>query len=201
MVAPPGALRWATRSASFVIPGCFGAVAFEFLRVVAFAARDPDFFLDDLLVMVFSSGIAAQIGAATGASPGWPSVVALTLLCAGKSSCPSYKFRPAQKSGPFRVVPDSVCDPHTILLHGVLSIFRNRAMRQLEIIAPRHQLDVLRRSSEACGRDTQNTRVSAPDGVYRRDNLLSQGKDFCVERRAVREDFDDLMHAGKGIRW
>ena len=85
------------------------------------------------------------------------------------AACPSYKFRPAQKSGPFRVVPDSVCDPHTILLHGVLSIFRNRAMRQLEIIAPRHQLDVLRRSSEACGRDTQNTRVSAPDGVYRRD--------------------------------
>ena len=34
-------------------------------------------------------------------------------------------------------------------------------------------------------------------GLY----LLSQGKDFCVERRAVREDFDDLMHAGKGIRW
>ena len=31
--------------------------------------------------------------------------------------------------------------------------------------------------------------------------LLSQGKDFCVERRVVREDFDDLMHAGKGIRW
>ena len=31
--------------------------------------------------------------------------------------------------------------------------------------------------------------------------LLSQGKDFCVERRAVREDFDDLTHAGKGIRW
>ena len=23
--------------------------------------------------------------------------------------------------------------------------------------------------------------------------LLSQGKDFCVERRAVREDFDDLI--------
>ena len=62
------------------------------------------------------------------------------------SACPSYKFRPAQKSGPFRVVPDSVCDPHTILLHGVLSNFRSRAMRQLEIIAPRHQLDVLRRN-------------------------------------------------------
>ena len=31
--------------------------------------------------------------------------------------------------------------------------------------------------------------------------LLSQGKNFCVERRAVREDFDDHMHAGKGIRW
>ena len=30
--------------------------------------------------------------------------------------------------------------------------------------------------------------------------LLSQGKDFCVERRAVREDFDDLMHVGKVIR-
>ena len=56
------------------------------------------------------------------------------------------------------MVPESVCDPHTILLHGVLSNFRSRAMRQLEIIAPRHQLDVLRRSSEACGRDTQNTR-------------------------------------------
>ena len=79
-------MRWATRSASFVVPGCFGAVAFEFLRLVAFAARDPDFFLDDLMVMVFSSDIAAQIGAATGASPGWPGVVALTLLCAGKSS-------------------------------------------------------------------------------------------------------------------
>ena len=64
-------------------------------------------------------------------------------------SCPSYKLRPAQKSRPFRVVPDSVCDPYTILLHGVLSNFRSRAMRQLEIIAPRHQLDVLRRSNEA----------------------------------------------------
>ena len=31
--------------------------------------------------------------------------------------------------------------------------------------------------------------------------LLSQGKDFCVERRAVREDSDDLIHARKGIRW
>ena len=68
MVAPPGALRWATRRASFVIPGCFGAVAFEFLRVVAFAARDTDLFFNGLLVMVFSSGIAAQIGAATGAT-------------------------------------------------------------------------------------------------------------------------------------
>ena len=98
----------------------------------------------------------------------------------GLVGCPSYKFRPAQKSGPFRVVPDSVCDPHTILLHGVLSIFRNRAMRQLEIIAPRHQLDVLRRSSEACGRDTQNTRVSAPDGVYRRDTNPAGGSSNIV---------------------
>ena len=62
--------------------------------------------------------------------------------CVG-SVVPPINSVPAQKSGPFRVVPDSVCDPHTILLHGVLSIFRNRAMRQLEIIAPRHQLDVL----------------------------------------------------------
>ena len=43
--------------------------------------------------------------------------------------------------------------------------------------------------------------VGRHDGINGRDNLLSQGKDFCVERRAVREDFDDLMHAGKGIRW
>ena len=64
-------------------------------------------------------------------------------LVVGTRSCPSYKFRPAQKSKPFRVMPDSVCDPHTILLHGVLSDFRSRAMRQLEIIAPHHQLDVV----------------------------------------------------------
>ena len=70
MVAPPGALRWATRRASFVVPGGFAAVAFEFLRLVAFAARDSDFFLNGLLVMVFSSDIPAQVGAATGASPG-----------------------------------------------------------------------------------------------------------------------------------
>ena len=44
-------------------------------------------------------------------------------------TCPSYKFRPAQKSGPFRVVPDSVCDPHTILRHGVLSAFAVAPMR------------------------------------------------------------------------
>ena len=39
--------------------------------------------------------------------------------------------------------------------------------------------------------------------------LLAEGEDFCVERRAVEEDFaehgeehfDDLLHAGKGIRW
>ncbi len=66
-----------------------------------------------------------------------------------RMTCPSYKFRPAQKSRPFRVVPDSVCDPHTILLHGVLSDFRSRAMRQPEIIAPRHQLDVLRRNQRS----------------------------------------------------
>ena len=57
---------------------------------------------------------------------------ALYLKCrekAAREACPSYKFRPAQKSGPFRVVLDSVCDPHTILRHGVLSNFRSRAMR------------------------------------------------------------------------
>ena len=86
MVAPPGALRWATRSASFVVPGGFGAVFFEFLRLVAFAARDPDFSLGGLLVTAFPPDIAAQVGAVTGASPGRPGVVALTLLCAGKSS-------------------------------------------------------------------------------------------------------------------
>ena len=64
-------------------------------------------------------------------------------------ACPSYKCRPAQKSKPSRVMPDSVCDPHTILLHGVLSNFRSRATRQLEIIAPLHQLDVLRRNQRS----------------------------------------------------
>ena len=69
------------------------------------------------------------------------------------------------------MVPDSVCDPHTILLHGVLSNFRSRAMRQLEIIAPRHQLDVLRRSSEASRESAENTRISVPVGIYWRDSL------------------------------
>ena len=36
-----------------MVPGGFGAVFFEFLRLVAFAARDPDFFLGGLLVMAF----------------------------------------------------------------------------------------------------------------------------------------------------
>ena len=77
---------WATRRASLVVPGGFAAVAFEFLRWVAFATRDCDFFLNGLLVMVFSPDVAAPVGTATGASPGWPGVVALTLLRAGKSS-------------------------------------------------------------------------------------------------------------------
>ena len=61
-------------------------------------------------------------------------------------ACPSYKFRQAQKSWPFRVMPDSVGGLHTILLRGVLSSLRSRAMRQLEIITPRHQPDILRRN-------------------------------------------------------
>ncbi len=43
-------------------------------------------------------------------------------------------------------MPGSVDGMRTILLHGVLSGFRSRAMLQLEIIALRHQLDVLRRN-------------------------------------------------------
>ena len=47
-----------------------------------------------------------------------------------------------------------------------------------------------------------NHTIAAPcTKAFQDSYLLSQGKDFCVERRAVREDFDDLMHAGKGIRW
>ena len=77
---------WATRRASLVVPGGFAAVVFEFLRWVAFATRDCDFFLNGLVVMVFSPDVAAPVGTATGASPGWPGVVTLTLPCAGKSS-------------------------------------------------------------------------------------------------------------------
>ena len=42
----------------------------------------------------------------------------------------------------------------TILLDGILSGLRSRAIRQLEIIAPRHQLDVLRpnQPSQSLGR-------------------------------------------------
>ena len=35
---------------------------------------------------------------------------------------------------------------------------------------------------------------------FQESYLLWQGKDFCMERRAVREDFDGLMHARKSIR-
>lgn len=31
--------------------------------------------------------------------------------------------------------------------------------------------------------------------------LVSQGKNLCVERRAAGKEFDDLIHAGIGIRW
>ena len=89
------------------------------------------------------------------------------------SACPSYKFRPAQKSGPFRVVPDSVCDPHTILLHGVLSAFAVAPCDSLR--SPRLVINgtSFGATSQASGWDTQNTRVSAPDGVNRRDSARS----------------------------
>jgi hypothetical protein len=45
-------------------------------------------------------------------------------------------------------MPDSVGGMHKILLQSVLSSFRSRAMLQLEIIALRHQLDVLRRNQQ-----------------------------------------------------
>ena len=48
-------------------------------------------------------------------------------------------------------MPDSVGGMHTILLHGIFSGFRSRAMLQLEIIALRHQLDVLRRNQRTHG--------------------------------------------------
>ena len=84
-------------------------------------------------------------------------------------ACPSYKFRPAQKSGPFRVMPDSVCDPHTILLHGVLSDFRSRAKRQLEIIALVINWTSFGATGEASRWSAQNTRIFVPDGIHRRD--------------------------------
>ena len=38
------------------------------------------------------------------------------------AGCPSYKFRPVQKSWSFRVMPDSVGGMHTILLHNASRI-------------------------------------------------------------------------------
>ena len=48
-----------------------------------------------------------------------------------RTACPSYKFRPVQKSWSFRVMPDSVGGMRTILLHGVVSA------SQLRLSAPR----------------------------------------------------------------
>ena len=62
--------------------------------------------------------------------------------------CPSYKICLAQESWFLRAVPgsvDSMCTILHYLLHGVLSGFRSRANLQLEVIALRHQLAVLRR--------------------------------------------------------
>jgi len=36
---------------------------------------------------------------------------------------------------------------------------------------------------------------------FQNSYLLAKGKDFFVERHAAGGDLDDLMHAGKGIRW
>ena len=49
-------------------------------------------------------------------------------------------------------MPDSVGGLHTILLHGVLSSLRSRAMRQLEIVTPRHQPDIRRRNQRSPSR-------------------------------------------------
>ena len=88
------------------------------------------------------------------------------------SGCPSYKLRPAQKSGPFRVMPDSVCDPHTILLHGVLSDFRQGSVAPCD--SSRSSRLVINwtsfnATSEASRWSAQNTRISVPDGIFRRD--------------------------------
>ena len=42
--------------------------------------------------------------------------------------CPSYKFRPVQKSWSFRVMPDSVGGMPTVLLHGVVSASQLRLL-------------------------------------------------------------------------
>ena len=149
----------------------------------------------------FPAGIRSSTPPSPPSSANSSSVVRRSTQNFLPSACPSYKFRPAQKSGPFRVVPDSVCDPHTILLHGVLSNFRSRAMRQLEIIAPRHQLDVLRRSSEASRESAENTRVSVPVGIFRRDSRTGGSRRCSDSDDSACEAWRRCAASGTSCAW
>ena len=60
----------------------------------------------------------------------YPGTLPLTLAfgMASFHACPSYKFRPVQKSWSFRVMPDSVGGMPAVLLHGVVSASQLRLL-------------------------------------------------------------------------
>ena len=55
-------------------------------------------------------------------------VLAVVFLAGTQYACPSYKFRPVQKSWSFRVMPDSVGGMPAVLLHGVVSASQLRLL-------------------------------------------------------------------------
>src|ERR1700720_2226003 len=77
-------------------------------------------------------------------------------------ACASHKFGPAQKSWLFEVAPRSVgVMRKTIvpIIHGLLSSLRTRIDLQLEVMALRHQLEVLRNGQRTRARLTRLDRA------------------------------------------
>lgn len=81
-------------------------------------------------------------------------------MCAVSS--PFHEFHPARDPRPFSAMLRSVGAMHKILLsilHGFLSGFRTRTDLQLEVIALRHQLEVLRNNRRTRVRQTRLDRA------------------------------------------
>jgi hypothetical protein len=106
------------------------------------------------------------------------------------TACASHKFGPAQKSWLFEVAPRSVGVMRKIIvpiIHGLLSGLRTRVDLQLEVMALRHQLEVLRNVQRTRAR---LARLGRAVGV-----LLYRLWARCLDRVVIgRPETDDPWH-------